>query len=55
MLTVLSAPDGLSANVLDEDGTPTEVVTKKENELVASSGGVFGFELNNWEVAVFTT
>jgi alpha-N-arabinofuranosidase len=54
-LTVLSAPGGLSANVLDEEGTPTNVVTKTEAKLVAGSGGVFRFELENWEVAVLTT
>jgi alpha-N-arabinofuranosidase len=54
-LTVLSAPGGLSANVLDENGAPTNVVTKNEVQLVAGSGGLFEFELNNWEVAVLTT
>jgi alpha-N-arabinofuranosidase len=54
-LTVLSAPAGLSANLLDEQGIPTNVVTKSEVELVAGSGGEFGFELENWEVAVLTT
>ncbi|PMD60017.1 glycoside hydrolase family 51 protein [Hyaloscypha bicolor E] len=54
-LTVLSAPEGLSANMLDGEGVPTEVVAKREVELVAGSAGEFGFELENWEVAVFTT
>jgi alpha-N-arabinofuranosidase len=54
-LTVLSATGGLSANVLNEQRVPTNVVTKREVELSAGSGGVFGFELENWEVAVFTT
>lgn len=54
-LTVLSAPAGLSANVLDEEGAPTNEVTKSEVELVAGSGGVFEFELENWQVAVLTT
>jgi alpha-L-arabinofuranosidase len=54
-LTVLSAPGGLSANVLDEEGLPTNVVTKTEVVLIAGSGGLFEFELQNWEVAVLTT
>ena len=54
-MTVLSAPEGLSANMLDGEGAPTEVVAKREVELVAGSAGEFGFELENWEVAVFTT
>ncbi|CZR66471.1 probable alpha-N-arabinofuranosidase A precursor [Phialocephala subalpina] len=55
LLTVLSAPGGLSANVLDGDGVPTDVVAKSDVELVAGSAGEFVFELENWEVAVFTT
>lgn len=55
LLTVLGAPGGLSANVLEENGAPSNVVTKNEINLVAESGGLFEFELNNWEVAVLTT
>jgi alpha-N-arabinofuranosidase len=40
---------------LDEEGAPTNEVTKSEVELVAGSGGVFEFELENWQVAVLTT
>jgi alpha-N-arabinofuranosidase len=57
-LTVLSAPSGLSSNVLSaEDGTGVSVyVTEKRmQELTAAEGGVFGFELANYEVAVLTT
>ncbi|KAL3424210.1 alpha-L-arabinofuranosidase [Phlyctema vagabunda] len=55
VLTVLSAPEGLSANTLTEDGEVVDVVTRSEKKLVATQGGVFGFELQQWEVAVFTT
>ena len=41
--------------MLGEDGAPTNVVEKAVVQLVAGSGGVFGFELENWEVAVLTT
>jgi alpha-N-arabinofuranosidase len=41
--------------VLDEEGVPTNVVTKTERKLVSGSEGVFRFELENWEVAVLTT
>lgn len=54
-LTVLSAPEGLSSNVLNEEGVATNVVKKTELKLTAGSGGVFKFELENWEVAVLTT
>jgi alpha-N-arabinofuranosidase len=40
---------------LDEEGLPTNVVTKTEVVLIAESGGLFEFELQNWEVAVLTT
>jgi alpha-N-arabinofuranosidase len=57
-LTVLSAPSGLSSNVLNaEDGTGVSVTVteKRVQELTASEGGVFGFELANYEVGVLTT
>lgn len=47
-LTVLGAEDGHSANIIDG----SEVVQTTQTELVASEGGVFGFELGQWEVAV---
>lgn len=47
-LTVLGAEEGWSANVIDG----SEVMQTRETEVVASEGGVFGFELGQWEVAV---
>ena len=49
-LTVLTAPDGLSSNVF---GGP-EVVQKQVTTLTAGKKG-FGFELENYSVAVLTT
>jgi alpha-N-arabinofuranosidase len=57
-LTVLSAPGGLSSNTLNaEDGTgvAVEVTNKREQDLTAREGGMFAFELANYEVAVLTT
>ena len=57
-LTVLSAPEGLSWSYLDGadgNGTAVDIVSKKEVVLSAGEGGVFGFELANYEVAVLTT
>lgn len=48
LLTVLSADDGWSANRLDAE----EVVQTSTSTLVAGEGGVFGFELGQWEVGV---
>jgi alpha-N-arabinofuranosidase len=53
-LNVLSAPDGLSSNVL-EDGVVSDVVKKDVTELTAGAGGAFTFELENYNVAVLTT
>ncbi|TVY83677.1 Alpha-L-arabinofuranosidase A [Lachnellula suecica] len=53
-LSVLSAPDGLSNNAL-EDGVVVDVVKKDVKELVAGVGGSFEFELGNYNVAVLTT
>ena len=54
-LTVLNAPGGLSANMLDVEGIPTDIVSKREQGIIAGSAGEFSFELENWEVAVLTT
>lgn len=53
-LSVLSAPDGLSSNTL-ENGVVSDVVRKNVTTLAAGSGGVFEFELDNYDVAVLTT
>ena len=50
-LIVLTAPDGLSANVLDGN----EVVNNNVTELVVGKDGAFVFELENYSVAVLTT
>lgn len=49
-LTVLTAPDGLSSNVF---GGP-DVVSRNVTTLTAGKGG-FGFDLENYSVAVLTT
>lgn len=49
-LTVLTAPDGLSSNVF---GGP-QVVSKNVTTLTAGKSG-FGFELENYSIAVLTT
>ena len=49
-LTVLTAPDGLSSNVF---GGP-QVVQKNVTTLTAGKSG-FGFELENYSIAVLTT
>ncbi|KAH8648281.1 putative alpha-N-arabinofuranosidase A [Tricladium varicosporioides] len=54
VLTVLNAPDGLSAATL-EDGKVKNPVTKKVTELTAGTDGSFTFELENYAVAVLTT
>ena len=53
-LTVLTAPDGLSGNMLI-NGTVVEVVTKSTTNLVAGEAGSFEFELENYSIAVLTT
>ncbi|TVY25586.1 Alpha-L-arabinofuranosidase A [Lachnellula hyalina] len=53
-LSVLNAPDGLSSNTL-ENGVVSDVVRKTVTTLAAGSGGVFQFELDNYDVAVLTT
>ena len=50
-LTVLTAPSGLSSNVL---GGP-DVVMKNVTQLNAGKGGAFTFELENYSIAVLAT
>jgi alpha-N-arabinofuranosidase len=50
-LTVLTAPDGLSMNMLDGP----EVVTRTVSTVVATDDGTLSFELENYSVAVLTT
>ncbi|KAJ5456013.1 uncharacterized protein N7458_004277 [Penicillium daleae] len=50
-LTVLNAPSGLSYNVAGGQNVVKETVT----ELVAKKGGVFSFELKEYDIAVLTT
>lgn len=53
ILTVLTAPDGLSSNKL-VNGTVVDIVQKTVTELAAGSEGTFAFELENYSVAVLT-
>jgi len=53
-LSVLSAPDGLSSNTL-EKGVVSDVVKADVSKLTAGTGGVFAFDLSNYNVAVLTT
>jgi alpha-N-arabinofuranosidase len=50
-LTVLNAPSGLSYNVAGGQNVVKETVT----ELAAKKGGVFSFELKEYDIAVLTT
>ena len=53
-LTVLTALDGLDSNTLT-NGVVTEVVQKTVKNLRAGASGSFGFELDNYSIAVLTT
>lgn len=50
-LTVLTAPAAMSSNVLGGKN----VVSKTVTTVAAGAGGSFGFTLENYSVAVFTT
>jgi alpha-N-arabinofuranosidase len=50
-LTVLNAPSGLSYNVAGGQNVVKQAVT----ELKAKKGGVFSFELKEYDIAVLTT
>lgn len=50
-LTVLNAPNGLSHNVVGEENVVKQTATK----LTAQKGGVFSFELKEYDIAVLTT
>jgi alpha-N-arabinofuranosidase len=50
-LTVLNAPSGLSYNVAGGKNVVKQTITK----LVAKKGGVFSFELREYDIAVLTT
>jgi alpha-L-arabinofuranosidase len=47
-LTVLNAPSGLSANVIRGENVVDQTVTR----LTAQKGGVFSFELKEYDIAV---
>ncbi len=53
-LTVLTAPDGLSSNML-VNGAVVEVVEKNVTELKAGANGTLVFELENYSIAVLRT
>lgn len=50
-LTVLNAPSGLSQNVPNGEN----VVERTTTSLTAEKGGVFSFQLKEYDVAVLTT
>jgi alpha-N-arabinofuranosidase len=50
-LTVLNALSGLSSNAIGGQNVVKQTVTK----LTAQKGGVFSFELNEYDIAVLTT
>ena len=50
-LTVLNAPGGLSYNSVGGENVVKQTVT----ELTAQKGGVFSFELKEYDIAVLTT
>lgn len=50
-LTVLNAPSGLSYNVAGGQNVVKQTVT----DLEAKKGGVFSFELKEYDIAVLTT
>lgn len=50
-LTVLSTPSGLSHNIVGGQNVVTETATT----LTAQKGGLFTFELNEYNIAVLTT
>lgn len=50
-LTVLNAPSGLSENVPGGENIVEETITS----LTAEKGGVFSFQLKEYDIAVLTT
>lgn len=50
-LTVLNAPSGLSENVPGGENVVEETTTS----LTAEKGGVFSFQLKEYDIAVLTT